>query len=225
MAVTKKSTKPPAPKKRAPQVSFDFSAWQKNFKKSWQKSPSLYTLGTTIMVVIIALGLLFWFQRSLFLAGNINGRLITTPQFYSKLAKSGGEEVFQSIVQDTLIKQEAAKKGVSVSEKEIKAKLKELEDRLGGPEALKSALAQNNTTITDLREQIVTQVLAEKLLAEKIKVTEAEVQKYIKENKQAAVGLTKEQVKQTLRSQKLSQEFGIWFEEVKKKANIQTYFK
>jgi len=225
MAVTKKSTKPPAPKKRAPQVSFDFSAWQKNFKKSWQKSPSLYTLGTTIMVVIIALGLLFWFQRSLFLAGNINGRLITTPQFYSKLAKSGGEEVFQSIVQDTLIKQEAAKKGVSVSEKEIKAKLKELEDRLGGPEALKSALAQNNTTITDLREQIVTQVLAEKLLADKIKVTEAEVQKYIKENKQAAVGLTKEQVKQTLRSQKLSQEFGIWFEEVKKKANIQTYFK
>ena len=111
-----------------------------------------------------------------------------------------------------------------MSEKEIKAKLKELEDRLGGPEALKSALAQNNTTITDLKEQIVTQVLVEKLLADKIKVTEAEVQKYIKENKQAAVGLTKEQVTQTLRSQKLSQEFGIWFEEIKKKAKITTYF-
>src|SRR4030067_12916 len=161
MAVTKKSTKPSAPKKRTTRVSFDFSAWRRNFKKSWQKNPSLYTLGTTFIVVIIALGLLFWFQRSLFLAGIINGRLITTPQFYSKLAKSGGEEVFQSLVQDTLIKQEAAKKGVSVSEKEIN---------------------------------------------------------------QAAVGLTKEQVKQTLRSQKLSQEFGRWFEEVKKKAKITTYF-
>ena len=224
MAATKKSTKASAPTKRTNRVSFDFSAWQKNFKKNWQKNPSLYTLVTTIVVVIIALALLFWFQRSLFLAGTINGRLVTTPQFYAELTKNSGEEVFDVIVRETLIKQEAVKKGVAASEKEINKKLKELEERIGGADALDRALSQNNTTMGELRDQVITQILAEKLLEDKIKITEAEIQKYIKENKEVASGLTKEEVKQTLKSQKLSEEFGRWFEKIKKKAKIITYF-
>lgn len=227
MAATKKTThKSPAPQKKATKKTyFNFSEWKKNLKKNWNSNPSLYTLGTTVVVVIVAAALLFWFNKGLFLAGSINGKLVTTPEFYSKLTKSSGQEVFDSLVQETLIKQESVKKGITASDKEINAKIKELEKQLGGKEILNSTLAQNNTTLDELKEQIVIQILVEELLADKIKVTDKEVQTYIKENAEAAAGLTKKQVKETLESQKIGGEFANWFEELKKKAKINTYFK
>ena len=227
MAATKKTThKSSAPKKKATKkLSFNFSDWKNNLKKNWDSNPSLYTLGTIIVVIIVATAVLFWFNKGLFLAGSINGKLVTTPEFYSKLTKGSGEEVFDSLVQETLIKQEAGKKNIAASDKEIDKKIKELEDRLGGKEVLKNTLSQNNTTLDELKDQIVIQILVEELLAKKIKVSDKEVDKYIKENAEAAKGLTKEQVKETLESQRIGEEFATWFEELKKKAKISTYFK
>ena len=222
-----KAVKTPS-KKAAPKntnkVSDFFSAWKKDLGRRWQKNPSLYTLGTTVLVVVIALALLFLYNKGLFLAGNISGKLITTPQFYSKLTKANGEEVFDSIVRETLIKQEAAKKEIVASEKEIDKKIKELEDRFGGKESFELALKQNNTNIEDLKQQITIQILVEKLLEDKIKVSDKDVSKYRTENKEAASTLTDAQIKETLKSQKLSQEFTTWFEKLKEKANISTYF-
>ena len=227
MAATKKTThKSPAPlRKTTKKTYFNFSEWKKNLKRNWNSNPSLYTLGTTLVVVIVAAALLFWFNKGLFLAGSINGKLVTTPEFYSKLTKGSGEEVFDSLVQETLIKQEAVKKGITASDKKIDAKIKELEKQLGGKEILNNTLAQNNTTLDELKEQIVIQILVEELLAEKIKVSDKEVQTYIKENAEAAAGLTKEQVKETLESQKIGEQFAAWFEELKKKAKINIFFK
>ena len=227
MAATKKIPhKSSAPKKKAvKKVSFNFSEWKGKLKKNWDRNPSIFTLSTTIVVVVVAIAILFWFNKGLFLAGSINGKLVTTPEFYSKLSKSNGQEVFDSLVQKTLIKQEAVKKGITASDKKIDAKIEELEEQLGGKEIFKSTLAQNNTTLDELREQIIIQILVEELLAKKIKVTDKEVQAYIKENSEAAAGRSKEQVKETLESQKIGEEFASWFEELKKKAKINTYFK
>jgi foldase protein PrsA len=226
MATTKKNAaKTAAPKQRSPKKGAPFfSEWKKDFLRRWHNSPSLYTLGTVVLIVIIATALLFIYNKSLFLAGSINGRFVTTPEFYSELVKSSGEEVFESIVRNSLIKQEATKKEVTVSEKEIDEKVKDLEDQIGGKEVLKSTLTQSGTSMDELREQIIIQIMVEKLLRDKIKVTDKEVQTYIKENQQAAATLTKEQVKETLKSQKLGEQFGPWFEELKKKAKINTFF-
>ena len=51
------------------------------------------------------------------------------------------------------------------------------------------------------------------------------MQTYIKENVEAAAGRSKEQIKETLESQKIGEKFASWFEELKKKAKINTYFK
>ena len=221
----KTSSKKAAPKKtNKNKVSDFFYAWKKDFRGRWQKNPSLYTLGATVLVVVIVLVLLFWYNKGLFLAGNISGKLITTPQFYSKLTKANGEEVFDSMIRETLIKQEAAKKEIVASEKEINEKIKELEDRFGGKENFELALKQNNTSIEDLKQQITIQILVEKLLEDKIKVSDKDVSKYRTENKEAASALTDAQIKETLKSQKLSQEFTTWFEKLKEEANISTYF-
>src|SRR3989344_7401072 len=121
MATAKKTTSKKSASKKEPtkKQTLFFSAWKKDFQDRWHRNPSRYTLGTVILVVVVATAALFIFNKGIFLAGNINGKLITTPQFYSELTKNSGQEVFDSLVRDTLIKQEATKKGVSVSEKEV----------------------------------------------------------------------------------------------------------
>lgn len=226
MAVSKKSsTKSPAPKKKtSKKFSLDFSSWKKDFRKRWDKNPSAYTLGTVILLVAIFVALLFLFNKSLFLAGTINGKFITTPAFYSKLAENSGEEVFESLVQDTLIKQEAAKKGVSASEEEIDKKLKELEDQLGGKESFQKALEQNNTDLAQVKSQIVTQILVEKILEGELEVSAKEISDYKKANQDFIGDMTDKQIKEALKSQKLNERFTSWFENLKKDAKIQTYF-
>ena len=86
------------------------------------------------------------------------------------------------------------------------------------------ALKQNNTSLQDVKKQITIQLLAEKILADKIKVTDEQIDKYIKENGELVKGLSKEEVKDQLKSQKLNQEFPTWFDKLKNKANITTYF-
>lgn len=202
----------------------DFSRIQKNLKNEYEKRRPVYIGGFVVILVAIGVFTLFWFNKGLFLAGTINGRFITTPEFYSKLAKANGEEVFDSIVREVLIKQEAAKKGVTVTEEELDEKIKEIEDRLGGKENLELALKQNKTSIEEAKEQITIQILVEKLLEDEIKVNDDEVSKYIKENKEINPNLSKEEAREAIKSSKLNEKFTTWFEELKSNAQITTYF-
>ncbi|MEX0621907.1 MAG: SurA N-terminal domain-containing protein [Candidatus Woykebacteria bacterium] len=223
MATQRKTTRKQPASKNTSSPSF-FSAWRKDFKGRWNRNPSAYTLGTTVLLVIIFLAVLFIFNKGIFLAGTINGRFVATPTFYAKLAKNSGDEVWESLVRESLIKQEAAKKNLTSSDKDVEERIKKLEDQFGGKEAFEAAVQQNGTSIEEIKGQIELQIVVEKLLADKIAVTDKEVADYKKQNKDLAKGSTDAQIKDTLKSQKLNEKFASWFDEVKKNAKISTYF-
>lgn len=227
MAANKKpksKTKKPVPKKVKTKFVLNFSKVQNNLKKSFAEKKPLYIAGLVVALIITSIFLLFWFNKGLFLAGTINGRLVTSLEFYSKLSKTSGEEVFDSIVRDALINQEASKKGVSATTEEIDNKIKELEEQLGGKEALELALNQNNTNIEEVRKQLTTQILVEKLLEDEITVSDKEVSDYIKQNKEFDPDISKEKAKEAIKSSKINEKFTSWFEEIKSNANITIYF-
>ena len=227
MAVNKKpksKTKKPAPKKIKTKFVLKFSKVQKSLKKSFAEKKPLYIAGLVVALIITSIFLLFWFNKGLFLAGTINGRLVTSLEFYSKLSKTSGEEVFDSIVRDALINQEASKNGVSATTEEIDNKIKELEEQLGGKEALELALNQNNTSIEEVRKQLTTQILVEKLLEDEITISDKEVSDYIKQNKEFDPDISKEKAKKAIKSSKINEKFTSWFEEIKSNAKITVYF-
>ena len=76
----------------------------------------------------------------------------------------------------------------------------------------------------ELKEQLAIQILIEELLADEIKITDKELAKYKKENKDFVGDMSNKQIKETLKSQKLNEEFTSWFEKLKNKATITTYF-
>lgn len=178
----------------------------------------------TLVVIVLVLGGLLVFKRELFLAANINGKLITTPEFYARLVETNGTATFETIEREVLIEQEAKNKGITLSEEEIDEKIAEIEERFGGSEGFQQALEANNSTMEQLRAQIRTQILVEKLFEDKATVTDKEVAKYMKDNKEFVKDMKKEQVRDQLKSEKVGAEFNKWFEEAKKNATIEKYF-
>jgi len=193
-------------------------------KTRFQSHQVVYSVLATLLVVAIVIVGVFVFRKDLFLAGKINGKLVTTPEFYSLLVQSNGEASFEALVRDTLILQEAAKKGISASQEEIDGKIAEIEERFGGKEGLDQVLSLNNVSKEQFQDQLITQILVEKLFAEEISVSDEEVSKYIKENKLETQGLSKDDVREQLKAQKLNEQFTKWFEETKNNADIQKYF-
>lgn len=182
-----------------------------------------------VVVIGLALFLLAKKYRGLVLAGVINSTPITRWQLNQVMSDRYGKTTFEEIVNNEILKQEAAKMKVEVTAQEIADQIKELTDKVGGEEALKDALTQYGLTRAELEDQIRMSVLQKKI-AEKqtaVEVTADEVAAYFKQNA-ASFGTkkleeVKDQIMESLKDQKMQEAFNNWFTEVKAKANIQSY--
>ena len=91
---------------------------------------------------------------------------------------------------------------------------------------LQQALKESGMTIEDLRENYKMNILIEKLLADKITVTDEDIQKYIEENKDSfPEGTDMEQIKslveEGLKQEKMSTEYQSFINGLREKADIE----
>jgi len=178
-------------------------------------------------VVILAVGV--FFLKGLFVAALVNGEPITRLAVISELEKQGGKQTLSSLVNQVLILQEAKKKNVQVTQAEADASLKQIEDSLKAQgQNLDTALAMQGMTRKDLSLQLKLRALVEKLLADKIKLTDKEIADYIEKNKDTfPAGMKEDEIKKSvteqLKQQKLGSASQAWLAELNKNAKI-NYF-
>ena len=150
------------------------------------------------------------------------------PKNFRKLEKQGGKNILDSLITDKLIENEAKKKGIVISDDEINQEIKTIEASVtqqGG--TLEQALLQQGMTEESLKENVRNQKIIEKFIAGKIKVTDAEVNKYITDNEtpipEGKEAETKKQIMDQLKQQKFQQEAQSWVTSLKTAANIKYY--
>ena len=122
----------------------------------------------------------------------VNGEKIEKEDLYNRMVKSYGTDETQALIDETLIKQEAKKKNVTASDSEVTKRVEDMKTQYNGEEGLKQALTQYNLTLAGLKKELKTNILVEKILSPKIKVTEKEMKAYFDENKDSFA--TQEQV-------------------------------
>ncbi len=181
-----------------------------------------------VIVAVAALAVLAYFNKGLLIAAMVNGSPISRLEIIKKLEKASGKNVLDSLITRKLIFGEANANKIVVSEDEINAEIKKYEDQIaaqGG--TLDEALAAQGMSRDDLKKEVILQLDVEKLLADKISVTDAEVAQYIKDNKvtvpKGQEAATNEQIKSDLKNQKLNTEAPTLINDLKAKAKIQ-YF-
>lgn len=179
-----------------------------------------------IPLIIVILILVAFFFKGLFVVALVNGEPITRIAIIQELEKQGGKQTLSSLINQTLILQEARKKNVQVSQDEINAAAKKIEDSLKGQgQNLDTALAMQGMTKQDFLMQLRLRSLVEKLLADKIKVSDKEIADYIDKNKETIpAGMKEEEIKKNvteqLKQQKLATESQTWLAELNKNAKI-----
>ena len=191
------------------------------------KKPRPLIMVIVALIILLAVGL--YFAKGLFIAAIVNGMPISRLSVIKELEQQGGKQALQGIIDQKVIEAELNKQNVEVSPQEIDDQIKKIEEQVtsqGG--TLNEALMQQGLTVEKLREQITIQEKLKKVLADKIAVSEADVDAYITESKASAPeGVSpedfKKQISEQLKQQEFQQEAQKWITELTGSANIKYY--
>lgn len=206
-----------------------YAPMKRNFetiaKKINTKNPKLKkTIG---ILFIFLFGLFVGLQfRNIIPAATVNGEKISRPEFLEKLVKTSGQPVLNAIITEKLVYQEAKKRNIVISSKEVNAKMAELEKQLKKNKlTLKDLLISQNRTKSDLEKEIESQLIIEKMFKDKLIVTSKDVDLYFIENRiQKGEGAIYESqliaIRKEIYKRKLRDFFVEWMNNAQKKAKI-----
>jgi hypothetical protein len=181
-----------------------------------------------LAVAAFLLALNFENLRNLFVVANVNGKNISRFQVIRELEAQGGQQVLDSIVSRVLIEQEAGRRGIIATDAEIQEEMARIDATLLAEGTnLDDALAAQNMTRTDLAEQLKFQVLLEKMLADRIQVTDEQLEDYIEANRENLPEEIdpefREQLRESLVQQNMSMESQLLLSELRDQATINYY--
>lgn len=186
-----------------------------------------------LFVFILILGILVFLvykNKDLFISGTIDGKPIFAWELNGRLRQRFGQQVMQEIISERLVLGEAAKKGIKVSEKELQDKISEIEKGLGGQAKLPDVLKQQGLTMADFREQVELRILVDKMIGDKIKIAQKEIDDFLLKNKDSIESFAgsdsakqKQYAEDSIKQQKTSEEFDKWFNDLKSKAKITSF--
>ncbi|RJR26996.1 hypothetical protein C4561_04440 [candidate division WWE3 bacterium] len=208
---------------------------QQEDKKIENKKISLPKISKNNLKVLVAvvlaalLGAGAYYLRGYFVAATVNGSPITRIAVIKELEKQGGKSVLDNLVTKKLIEQEAVNKNVTVSQEEIDNELSTIEQStLAVGMTLEDALAQQNVSKTQLIEEIVLNKKLEKMVEGSVNVSDEEVTAYLEQNKETLPPNSdeetlKEQVRTSLRQQKLTQSVQDLLTTLRENAKINYY--
>lgn len=184
-------------------------------------------IASAIVAAGIVIGAIFY-VRSVLVVAIVDGAPITRLSVVRQLERQEGRGVLDALIAEILIGHEAAKKGITISDDEVSQGVKNLEASIGAQGGtLQAALTQKGLTEDDLRSHIKIQKMLEKLLADKLRVTEQEIGKFIADNKvllpKGQEAQMRSRVADQIRIQKLNQEAGQLVAALKAQAKITQY--
>lgn len=187
-------------------------------------------IAAVIVVAIIVVGAIAYLGKGLVIAATVDGSPISRLAVIQELEKASGKSSLDSLITKKIVQNEAEAKKIVVSDDEINAEIKKIEGQIasqGG--TLEAALASRSMSMENLKKQIVFQKQMEKLVADKIIVTDEEAAQYIKTNQipmtKGQEATTTAQIKDELRNQKMNTEAAALITALKEKAKIRYFVK
>ena len=177
-----------------------------------------------VAVVLAVIGILFAASRFWVVAW-VDNKPITRFELYSLLEKRDEGKTTEELIQEKLLLSEGQKQRQAVSDGEVEAEMKKVEDAQGGPAQLDQILAMNRLSREDFKKLVQLNLLKQKLFGQGINITDEDVDKYIEENKDSLppgildnpesseAAKLGESVKEQLKQMKINENFNKWLDE------------
>ena len=177
------------------------------------------------LAVILVLAILV-FLKNQFIVASVNGESINRLTLIRELEKQAGKKVLEGLVTNTLMLQEAKKRNITITDNELNAEIKNIDENLKKRgQSLDQVLTLQGLTIDKVKDQIKLNLIMKKLLSDKISVSDKDVSDYIEKNSKlipqgANPDDTKNQIRQQLEQEKLQEEGQELIKSLQDKAKI-----
>jgi len=176
-----------------------------------------------IILGIVILGLLA-INRGLIVAAIVNNKPIFRSTVNHSLVARYGTQTLENMITEQLIKDEAKKLNITVTNEEIDAEQKKILASFGGNVTLEEILSYQGMTKEDFNQQIRLQMLLTKIIGKDITITDDEITKYITDNPSTLVATDSEGMKkeaqEALLTQKVSEQLQTWYATLKEKSKV-----
>jgi foldase protein PrsA len=175
-----------------------------------------------LFLILIALGA----AKSLFLSALVNGQPIFRFSVIKQLESQGGGPVLDSLIEKSLILQEARKQGIKVTNEELDSEIERIRTILKEQNlTLEDALADRGETLAGVKEQIEIQKIVESVLGGNISISDEKLLSYFEENKEfygddANFEELKEEIRQQIFQEELMAQYTSWIAKLKSEAKI-----
>ena len=193
-------------------------------KRSWKLSRR------TIIILVVALTVLAlaYFYKGLFIVATVNGSPISRLSVIEKMEKTSGKQILDGLVTQKLVLGELDNRKIYATNEEVADELKKIEEQVTGQgNSLEQVLEMQGMNREELIEQISINLRVTKLFSEETQTSDDEVVKYIKDNKltvpKGQETQFKDQVREQIKSGKLSETAKSWIETIRSQASI-NYF-
>ncbi|OGC36155.1 hypothetical protein A2369_00560 [candidate division WS6 bacterium RIFOXYB1_FULL_33_15] len=192
-----------------------------------------------ILVVLVAFVLIDLFVQYLnngYSIAVVDGSRISKNEYHKRLESLYGQTVASQLIDEELIKQEAKKSGITVTEEDVQVRLDEIIASIGGEETYQQALELNNITENELKDQIRLDLITQQIIEPTLEYTEDDVKAFFEQysatifpNETAALEegekldyeLYKVQVKDVYIQQEVENQKYTWLEGLYSKYRIQ----
>lgn len=183
-----------------------------------------------LLALILILGLLNTYKSS-FISATVNGKVISRYSLIKELERQGKDLAVDSLISQELILQEAKRKKISITQKDLDKTVENVKKSLeGSQQTIDSFLASQNLTYKDFLKQVKMQLIIEKLVSGDIKISDAKIEKYLEDNREFfPEDLTEQELRDSAISQLKQVELNAKVQELlnnlRNKANIKYFTK
>ena len=184
-----------------------------------------------VAIVLALIGVLFAASR-MWVVAWVDNKPVTKWELYSLLEKRDEGKTAEELIVQKLLKSEGDKQNQNVTDTEIEAEIKKVEEQQGGAAELDQILQVNRTSREDFRKLVELQLIKQKLFGQGVDITDADVDKYIEENKDSLppgildnpesseAAKLRESAKEQLKQMKVNENFNTWLEETMKSSRV-----
>lgn len=185
-----------------------------------------------VFTLLIVAGLIYLVGKVMLVA-TVNGEMIDRISVIKQLEKQGGKKVLDTVIVKALVKQEAKKRKVNVTDDEVQSEISKIEKNVVAQGTTVDALLeQQGMTKKDLQDDIKLQLLVTKMVDKNFTITDKEIEDYISSQKDLpsvggapAQAMTKDQAKEALNQQKIQSKIQTFIADLKSKAKISYFIK
>jgi foldase protein PrsA len=134
------------------------------------------------VVVIGTMLAVFGFSKEEVVA-KVGSKSISKEDLYTTLVDQYGEAALDTLIAEKIVELESKEKEITVKKSEMEEELQTIQDSYGDEEAFIEALASSGASLDSVKENIKTYLLTEKLLQDRISISDDQVKEYFEENK------------------------------------------